>query len=213
MRKTILSIFSIASLFAASQANAANVTVILDLSVPGTFDVRLSDSLGDNTGIASYGIPVTGVLDSLDHNSVNSPFAQDAAFVGGSAGFSFLRSADGVALLGASQDTITPTPHLINGFGQTASDFASEGLNPVGGAPDGTAWDAELLIGSGTYSGAEPGIDMDPQGGIFVNVFLPGGSIEAAEQLDLVIRRIPEPGTIALAGLGLIGIFASRRRK
>ena len=58
-------------------ASAASVTFILDLTgAPGTFTLSASASLGDNGGISSYGIPLTGPITSLNHRS---PYAISAS--------------------------------------------------------------------------------------------------------------------------------------
>ena len=188
-------------------SQAATVVVSTMSTGANSFDVFLSDSL-DNNGIASYGIPIVGDIVSIDHNSAWTAFAQDGGFVGGAAGFSFLRSADGVALVGASQDTITPTPHLIFGMGQVASDFASEGLNAVGGTPDGGSWDVPMRIASVVTGPGGATVDISQDSGAFANVFIDtNGRAEAA-----VLTDIPEPGTLVLCGLSLIGIVTTRRR-
>ena len=46
-----------------ANASAATVTFTLDLTgPPGTFTLTAADSLGDNGGISSYGIPLTGPI-------------------------------------------------------------------------------------------------------------------------------------------------------
>jgi hypothetical protein len=115
---------------AATSGGAATVVFILDWGAhgPGTFDILAEASFGDNGGIASYGVVLTGPITSLDHKSPKSLAVQGPAGFG-PAGFTVLRTPDDVTTLRASQDTITPTPHLIYGFGQEASSFAALRLN------------------------------------------------------------------------------------
>src|SRR5687767_2048916 len=94
----------------ATAASAATVTFTLDLSVDNQFKVLASASPGDNGGLAGYGLVLTGVPLTLDHNS---PKSQAASGPGGfgSAGFTTLRSADGGTAIAGGQDTLTPTPN------------------------------------------------------------------------------------------------------
>ena len=53
-----------------SSASAATVTFSLDLTgAPGTFTLTAGASAGDNAGMASYGVPLTGPILTLDHRS------------------------------------------------------------------------------------------------------------------------------------------------
>jgi hypothetical protein len=135
----------------ASCASAATVNIWLDPAAPaGTFRVLAQASAGDNFGIASYGIPLNGTITALDHLSPNTFFASTPG--PGPAGFTSLRSPDGQALITGSQDTITPTPNLIRGFGQDDSSFAEKGVTP-GAPPEQPDWGLPLLMATGTSDG------------------------------------------------------------
>jgi hypothetical protein len=176
--------------FVASSASAATVNFILDLTgAAGTFNVLAESSPGDNGGIGSYGLVMTGPILTVDHNSPKSAAAQNTvtqAF--GTAGFTSLRTADNLTTLLASQDTITPTPHLIYGFGQQAGSFAALNLNSLDPMTEGATWESELLIASGTYTvgSGEPGFD-ETNFDTFSNVFVTSGQA-AVENADLTFE-------------------------
>ena len=136
------------------------VTFHMDLSVPGEFSLFASSSLDDNFGISCYGLPfdeaTAARITSLDHLSPVSNHAENAAGLAGTAGFSTLRSdlnLPGIGLtIFAGQNTISPTPHLIRGFGQSAGSLSDLGL-AVLGQPVQPQWDSSLLLARGTYTG------------------------------------------------------------
>jgi hypothetical protein len=208
---------SIAVLFAVA-ASAATITFTLDFSGgPGTFKLYADDSAGDNFGMASYGAVLTGPINAFDHSSVNTLASSGASGVG-PAGFTLLRSADNIPTLLASQDTVG-TANLIRGIGQTGGSLASNGItsfiNPVEGDP----WNAHFLIGSGTYTGGDSkavGMNLT-SADTFSNVFSAqtGGAVSGAQ---ISLQRtgegvIPEPTTLSLLGLAMIGGFGLVRRR
>src|SRR4051794_11152562 len=84
----------------ASAVSAASVTFKLSLGgAPGTFTVSASTSAGDNAGLASYSIPLSGSVLTLDHRA---PYVINAANFA-PAGFSLFRSPD------ITQATLNPT--------------------------------------------------------------------------------------------------------
>ena len=217
MRKIFTTLFVFSVVAIAQYAQAANVSFDLFADpAAGTFDLFASASLGDNAGIASYGVVLTGGVLTVDHNSPVDGFANGAGG-SGAYGLSLLRSNDDDFNLGASQDTVSQPGRTIFGFGQTASDFASEGITDATGgtAVEGDPWGAPLLIASGTWDGQTIGIN---EGSVntLANVLqsTAGAATEAAIIATSVTIGgiIPEPGTLALASLGLIGLVAGRRR-
>jgi hypothetical protein len=108
--------------------------------------------------LAVYGIPLTGNVTALDHQSPKADFANKGAFAG-AIGFNILRSADGPAvnptLVGSQDITNTAAPNnLIFNMGESAGSFATEvpPIVPLFGAEQ-PAWGAPLLIATGTYTG------------------------------------------------------------
>jgi hypothetical protein len=205
------------------------------LSGVGTYDVYAQDVSSSPTspdhtpmfGIASYGVPILNVNDFL-HRSPRAQLVDDSADSGnsGPAGFSALRSNNNATALGgtcpgatcggffigATEDTTTPTPFLIGGYGQTASSFAAN--VPATASIAGTiqpSWGAKLLLGEGHWT--PNSANRVPALGLasvdsFVNGFSDGA-------LDTVKKQavVPEPATIVLAGLAVVGLLGLRRRK
>ena len=133
-----------------ADSRAATVTYSLYLGgFSGRFALLASASLGDNGGIASYGIPLQGVL-TLNHRS---PYGVSSTNFSPS-GFSNLRSADGVGNVFAGQPLAGPAENYLFGIGQTSGSFASLGI-PIAGYPDPSSdntWGVPLVIATGTFT-------------------------------------------------------------
>lgn len=201
-------------LLTAASVQAANITYILDLTQPTTWQIRAKASAGDNFGIASYGVVLTGDITGLTHSSTRVAEVQNAdGSQVGPLGFTLLRSGNGVAnkAIGGSQDTTTPTPFLMYGYGQTAGNAAQLGVDG-----NSTSWVAEPIIASGTRAADAP-LDINLADVLtLANVFTAnnGAATVAATVSKEILTNVPEPATFAMAGLGLVGcITAARRRR
>lgn len=197
LRSNLFVVALVAAGSIASSASAATVTFTLDLSVDNQFKILASASPGDNAGIASYGLVLDGTVQTLDHLSTNALAAQGPVGFG-AAGFTSLRSADGLTAMLASQDTITPTPNLIFGFGQEASSFVAKGLTPFG-PHESPTWVANLLLAMGTYDRAAGSLSMN-QGHFdtFSNVFTTQGqaAVASADEMFVTIPFGPPVGNM-----------------
>jgi hypothetical protein len=193
---------------AANQAAAATVGLELvynptavgcngcTLSGPGTYQLFASSPDADNNGIASYSISVQNVS-TLLHRAPRVTSSTNDDGDGGPAGFSLFRSANNAVatgtgfMVGASQDTVAPTPYLIDGFGKTDGSFAAE--LPAGNTNVGIlqpTWSSKLLLAEGSFTGATPDIDL-ANIDVFVNLFAPGGtsSVFKAQALTKTITN------------------------
>jgi hypothetical protein len=166
---------------------------------------------GDNFGLSGYSIPIQGVSTTLNR-APRTVVADDDGFP---SGFTLARSANngvvipGGFLIGGFQDTATPTPWLIRGYGQNPSSFAAElPGQPLGAPTTQTSWAAPLLLAEGQYQpGAAPSIDLGSVE-ILVNVFGdPTGVRTFAAQVCQVGVNCPggnEPPVVDDADLGMI---------
>ena len=205
------------SLVACSAVQAATVTVYLDQNKSaGTWQLSLKSSTGDNAGIASYSIPLITPVTALDHKSPRAGAAENPdGSLSGPIGFTLFRSADGVSeasrKIAGSQDNIAPTPFLIYGFGQTAGNFAGLNGSPTPlGSNEGNNWTDKPIIASGTFT---PGsfVKIDRQSvDLVANVFNAAGGLDVSPATIVIV---PEPATLALAGLGLVGCVVAARRR
>jgi hypothetical protein len=197
---------------------AATVTFQMAFGAPGSFSVFASSSGVDNGGIAAYSIELEGAILSLNHKSLRALVENSQGEVN-SAGFTLLRTPDvtvappagSILTISGSQDTITPTPHIIYGFGQTPGNFSWIGLTPVGSF-EGDPWSAPLLIAEGSYDvGAGPaGLPRIREFGrlTLANVFTAPGS------MSVIMARVvvPEP-TSALLCFGCMSALVMRSRR
>lgn len=207
----VLAALCATSLYPISTAATVSFTVHLDTSGPGTFEVRAKASKGDNFGIALYGIPLQplpgATITSVSHLSPRSAVVTSPdGTIEGSFGFTLLRSANGNPALTGSQDTVTPTPFLIKGYGQWPGFLNDYNVIPVG-AVVGGSWGAIPVIASGTYTG--PGLRIDTESvNLLANVF------SAASGSTVIPARVvvPEPNAAATLGIASFGLAVARWR-
>jgi hypothetical protein len=151
----------------ASSASAATVTYTLDLSVDNVWKLSAHASAGDNFGIVFYDVPLTGSALTVDNRSPVTTNGNNFA----PAGFNLLRAPappDGNAGVNpeirGSQDAVSgPLANLIRGFGQENSNWAAEGIAPLG-ASDTThddVWLTELVLATGTYNRSAGTLDFN----------------------------------------------------
>ena len=67
-------------------------------------------------------------------------------------------------------------------------------------------------VGSTFFTAPSPFYDLSLQSGQF-NGFTPAGTLTLDGSLDVIFAKIPEPGSIALVGLALVGLGVASRRK
>lgn len=194
----------------ARPATAATVTFTLDLQKlgAGNFELRAQSSAGDNGGISSYNVPLTNVA-TVNNNSLRSAAAQNAdGSLEGPVGFTLLRTADdttpatvGPLAIAGSQDTITPTPFLIHGMGQTAGNLASRGITTLS-SKEGDPWAADMIVAVGMYTpGVFPAFNSLAAVSPLANVFN-ATSGYATSAATIETTTIHPDGSRSFAGFG-----------
>jgi hypothetical protein len=165
-----------AALAGMASASTVQLGLILNPAAPGctsctlsganTWDLVAMDSTGDNFGISGFSIPVLNVLTNFNRSPRTVVNPDDTA---DPAGFTLGRSANNQVtipngfLIGGAQDSATPTPFLIRGYGQENSSFATKlPAGSVLGSPSSQIdWKSLLVLAEGTNTaGATPSIDF-----------------------------------------------------
>lgn len=157
-------------------------------------DNSLAIKFGDVSGIWHEAISTAGTIVGFDWGSNPDgngvPWYNVAAVSDGSLLSLYLDSGSGYQLV--AQDNMT-----LSGSANTA-------LSP--GAGDGGDWDAgNFTVGRGLYNGGHG----DRGYGYIDEVRLTDGALTPPEFLA---ASVPEPTTISLAAVGLLGLMAARRR-
>jgi len=180
-------------LVASVAASAATVTYELTIegtTAQGTYEVRASSSGGDNNGIASYGFPLIGGVDTVDNIG---PMADGVGDIGNAPlGFVDARSLDGDAMVsgGLINDG---SRYVLFGVGQIQSSLTDAEPNVTAvssGEAEGTladpsnGFEANVLLAQGTWSETLPGIDTQSED-FLANVWSTGTSYAGAGNFNL----------------------------
>jgi len=201
-------------------ANASTITYKMNATSATTWSLTAATSAGDNFGLDYYVVPVTGAT-TISHVNVSPKGTDIDASSNGSYGFTFARSADGVATISAAQDsTGGGTP--VFGLGQVAGNLKAlipAGDTFAGGKPDSIgSFASPVVLATGTNpANVYPIIGATSTGFVFstnnpANAFAAGGFVTPTSVSIIQASAVPEPATIALVGLCLFGAFGFRRR-
>ncbi len=180
--------------FVAPTAQAAYVTLDLQIDEAGTFDLYASTPLADSYGISFFAIDLENIL-TATHTSPTGLDLDVGYLNRGFTGAGSDLTGDGA--LFAYQDVISGNgpDNLIYGLGQTAGSFATLGN------PRGMPWTAAVKIATGTWDigGSAPNFGND----VAVNVFalewtagpIPRGLVEGADVVLIPEAQMPPPVT------------------
>jgi hypothetical protein len=217
LRKVFAAVTAV--LILAAGASAATITYTLDKSVPGTFTLKAATSAGDNGGLVFYSVPLIGNVLTVDNRGPN--VINSANFA--PAGFGAFRSADITSasanpIISGSQDVVSgPPANRIYGFGQEISSYALKGIVPAF-QPDATSdlvWNAPMLLATGTYTGSlafAPLTNAEMTGNVW-DAPQGSGAPQGTIQLVTITTTVPEPATLSLLGLAMVGGFGMIRRR
>lgn len=114
----------------------------------------------------------------------------------------------GVTSGGGADDILIATGSALAGSGSVSCSVG----NNCGSFGQVTTFKLENPAGTSFFTSPSPFYGLSLQSGQF-NGFVPSGRLELNGSLDVIFQKIPEPGSIALVGLALVGLGVASRRK
>jgi len=194
----------------------------------GTFHLFGLDET--NLGISSYNITMGPAVTASNNRSPVTSIT-DGNGDTFAAGFNLLRTASNAPQMQASEPLPGSSPYIVQGFGQTAGDFASQasskGVQPgsVVGPTTSAGWGTYLtsggdaasgkkwvFLGEGTWNTSLPftGASMFVPAAVLTAF---GDANNGSIPTTTTIILIPEPATLSLLGLAMVGCFGFIRRR
>ena len=190
--------------FVTAAAQAATVTFMLvpDDPAPGQFSLYADVSVGDNGGLAFFGVDLVGVDDASIQNL--APMADVSLVDFKPKGFTVARSGTAgnppTNPVTGGQDVLEPLA-IIYGVGQAAGSIPGA---PLGGTVIQENFGAPILLATGNITGQ---LGFGPN--VAANVFIADGVNQATEAAVLT-TIVPEPASFALLAIGTL--LTLRRR-
>lgn len=193
-----------------SVAVADTITFFATETVAGSWDISVSITGGDSTGLAQYGFNVTGLSNSEDAesyspNTLSTAISLSPVTV---AGFSAPPILDDVGINAYSiSHSQTFNPDAIFNIGVTNVNYSGIGDSVVLGVP--------AFLGTFTTDEVLGSSNFDFTASLFDSSGLTGPSnlLDNGTEVTFqsVVTPIPEPTSLVLIGLG--GLLIARRRR